>query len=109
MKYLKVLLLSLFCLLQTVQTANASDLSVLLAESQMQRENPMTSWKYYYGFYMYSPFQVYERTQNPEYLEFIKTWADESMKAFTENGRVFNTLDDMYPGLVLLAFIRTNR
>ena len=63
MNRLKVLILAVFCLMQTFQAVYASDLSVLLAESQMQREHSMTEWKYYYGFHMYSLYRVYERTQ----------------------------------------------
>lgn len=102
MKNLKILLIIFFCLTQTVQAQSETDLSILLLESQMKRENPMVRWNYYYGFYMYSLYKVYERTKNPDYLKFIKNWADESMKQYTENNKEFKTLDDMYPGLVLL-------
>lgn len=102
MKKLAILLLGFFFLLQSTQLVGSSDLSVLLAESQMKRESPMTRWTYYYGFYMYALYDIYERTQNPEYFEFIKEWADESLKRFDQQGKVFDTLDDMYPGLVLL-------
>jgi unsaturated rhamnogalacturonyl hydrolase len=102
MKKLKVLFFVVFFIIQTVQAQNVSNLSVLLAESQMQRENSMTKWKYYNGFFMYSLYKVYERTNNPEYFNFIKDWADKAMVGFSENGKEFNTLDDMYPALVLM-------
>ena len=101
MKILRILFLSLFCVFQAIHAQENKDLSILLAESQMQRENPMIKWKYYYGFYMYSLYKVYDRTKNPEYFEFIKNWADESMKVYTEGNKSFKTLDDMYTALVL--------
>ena len=55
-----------------LQSTHASDLSTSMAESQIQRKNPVTTWRYYDGFFMYSLFKVYQRTKNPQYLEFIK-------------------------------------
>lgn len=102
MKHMKYLLI---WILGVSLTANGQsvDLSVRLADAQMQRENPMTQWKYYYGFYMYSLFRVYERTKDPEQLAFIETWAAANVAAQLSPKKQFRSLDDIYPGLVMLC------
>lgn len=97
--------LILFILILTIipQLSYSADLSVQLVDSQMKRENPMTHWRYYDGFFMYSLYKIYERIEKPEYLEYIKTWADLNVPVMLQEDEEFRSLDDMYPGLVMLC------
>lgn len=71
------------------------------------------SWNYEHGFFLNAMFEVWQRTQNPRYLQYIQDWTD---RFLTAEGRIredkYNVekyrLDDILPGrLCLFLYAQT--
>ncbi|WP_293270397.1 glycoside hydrolase family 88 protein [Nannocystis sp.] len=79
------------------------DWSVEVVESTMARYDArdLPGWQYTLGLYLYAQYLVYQRTQDPRYLKYIRTWTD---RFVAEDGTIhdtFDSLDYMMPGRVL--------
>jgi len=96
----------------TPSTATASppvDLSVALVETTM-RAHPSAAdlgkWGYIPALYLYGQYLVYQRTRDPRYLAYIRSWADAHVD---DQGKIDNdihALDYMLPGNLMLALYR---
>ena len=54
------------------------DWSVGIVDSTLERYTPYTfeGWQYFTGFYLLGQYEVYKRTGEERYLDFIQQWAD---------------------------------
>jgi unsaturated rhamnogalacturonyl hydrolase len=84
--------------------ATPVDWSVQMVRSTMERFTPKTigGWSYPVGLYLLGQYKVYERTGDPSYLAFIKSWADRFVDSKGNISQSFNSLDSMLAGRVLL-------
>src|SRR3954454_15541959 len=55
-----------------------TDWSTAMVNSTMARYSPsqIGGWSYPVGLYLYGQYLVYQRTHDPRYLAYIKSWAD---------------------------------
>jgi unsaturated rhamnogalacturonyl hydrolase len=85
-----------------------TDWSTAVVESTMKRYTPdkLGSWSYTRGLYLYGQYLVYQRTRDPQYLAYIKSWADRFVDSSGNISQSFNTLDNMQSGNVLLILYR---
>ena len=86
-----------------------ADLSVAMVESTMRAYPQATSlgkWGYVQSLYLYGEFLVYERTHDPRYLAYIRSWADAHIDAQGKIDNALNALDYMLPGNLLLALYK---
>jgi unsaturated rhamnogalacturonyl hydrolase len=88
--------------------AQATDWSVAMVESTMARFTPGTlgGWGYTTGLYLYGQYLVYQRTHDPRYLSYIKSWADRFVDSAGNISQSFDSLDSMQAGNVLLILWR---
>lgn len=83
-----------------------ADLSVAVVE-QIMRDHPtpasLGKWGYTRGLTLYGVERVYRRTHNPRYLAYIEAWAKSHVDADGKIDTPIDALDDMMPGLLMLA------
>jgi unsaturated rhamnogalacturonyl hydrolase len=86
----------------------ATDWSVAMVRSTMERFTPATlgGWNYPQGLYLYGQYLVYQRTGNPAYLSYIKSWVDRFVDSAGNISNSFNNLDSMLSGRVLLILYK---
>jgi unsaturated rhamnogalacturonyl hydrolase len=91
-----------------VTAAAPTDWSVGVVDSEMARKSPTTlgGWGYTQGLFLYGTYLVYQRTHNPKYLAYIKSWADRFVKPDGSISNSFNSLDSMNSGNVLLILFK---
>jgi unsaturated rhamnogalacturonyl hydrolase len=84
------------------------DWSTEVVESNMKRHTPADfgGWGYTQGLFLYGQYLVFQRTHNPKYLAYIRSWADRFVKADGSISNGFNNLDSMNSGNVLLALYK---
>jgi unsaturated rhamnogalacturonyl hydrolase len=82
---------------------SAFDWSVAMVESTMARFSPsqIGGWSYPVGLYLYGQYLVYQRTHDPRYLAYIKSWVDRFVDSSGNIGQSFNNLDSMLSGRLL--------
>jgi len=92
----------------TVTVGPARDWSVAMVESTMTRFTPGTigGWSYQVGLYLYGEYLVYQRTHDPRYLSYIKTWVDRFVDSSGNISQTFNSLDSMLSGRLLVILSR---
>jgi unsaturated rhamnogalacturonyl hydrolase len=80
-----------------------TDWSVAMVESTMARFTPGTigGWSYPVGLYLYGQYLVYQRTGDPRYLTYIKSWVDRFVDSSGNISQSFNNLDSMLAGRLL--------
>ena len=85
-----------------------TDWSTAVVDSEMARKSPSTlgGWGYTEGLFLYGTYLVYQRTHNPKYLSYIKSWADRFVKPDGSISNSFNSLDSMNSGNVLLILFK---
>lgn len=97
---------ALLCTLAAATPAHAAnrDWSVEVVRSTVERFKPSTigGWSYPVGLYLLGQYEVYERTGNPAYLAFIKSWVDRFVDSKGNIGQKFDNLDSMLAGRLLL-------
>ncbi len=85
------------------------DLSVGVVE-QTIKDHPTPSslgkWGYTAGLTLYAMEAVYRRTHDARYLRYIRAWADAHVSSEGRIDKPINSLDDMLPGLLMLALYR---
>ena len=81
-----------------------TDWSTAVVDSEMARKSPSTlgGWGYTEGLFLYGTYLVYQRTHNPAYLTYIKSWADRFVGSDGSINNSFGSLDSMNSGNVLL-------
>jgi len=92
----------------TVTNGGGTDWSVAMVESTMTRFTPGTigTWSYQVGLYMYGEYLVYQRTHDPRYLAYIKSWVDRFVDSSGNISQTFNNLDSMLSGRLLVILSR---
>lgn len=83
-----------------------ADLSKAVVESTMKNYPSATglgNWGYTQALYLYGEYLVYERTHDPRYLAYIKSWADTHVDADGKIDKQINALDYMLPGNLMLV------
>lgn len=86
-----------------------ADLSKSVVETTMRTYPSATElgkWGYTQALYLYGEYLVYERTHDPRYLSYIKSWADAHVDAQGKIDRQINALDYMLPGNIMLILYR---
>jgi unsaturated rhamnogalacturonyl hydrolase len=82
-----------------------ADISKAIVETTM-RDHPLATelgnWGYTQALYLYGEYLVYERTHDPRYLAYMKTWADAHVDAQGKIDKQINALDYMLPGNIML-------
>lgn len=80
-----------------------TDWSVAMVESTMARFSPsqIGGWSYPVGLYLYGQYLVYQRTHDPRYLAYIKSWVDRFVSSNGSMSQSFNNLDSMLSGRLL--------
>lgn len=86
----------------------AVDWSTRLVDSTMARFTPSTlgGWGYTEGLYLYGQYLVYQRTHDPAYLSYIKSWADRFVGSDGSIDNSFDNLDSMQSGNILLILYK---
>lgn len=86
------------------RTAPGTDWSVAVVNSTMARFTPATigGWSYPVGLYLYGQYLVYQRTHDPRYLTYIKSWVDRFVDSAGNIGQNFDSLDSMQAGRLLV-------
>jgi unsaturated rhamnogalacturonyl hydrolase len=81
-----------------------TDWSVAMVESTMARYSPSSigGWSYPVGLYMYGQYLVYQRTHDPRYLAYIKSWVDRFVDSSGNIDQSFDNLDSMLAGRLLV-------
>lgn len=92
----------------TVAVGAADDWSVAMVESTMARFTPATlgGWSYPVGLYLYGQYLVYQRTHDPAYLSFIKSWVDRFVNSSGKIDQSFDNLDSMEAGRLLVILYK---
>ena len=85
-----------------------TDWSTAVVDSTMTRFTPGTlgGWSYTRGLYLYGQYLVYQRTHNPNYLNYIRAWADRFVASDGSISVTFNNLDSMQSGNILLILYK---
>ncbi|GAA1360125.1 glycoside hydrolase family 88 protein [Streptomyces beijiangensis] len=89
----------------TVGTPSAvTDWSTAMTDSTMARYTPTTigGWSYPVGLYLYGQYLTYQRTHDPAYLSYIKSYVDRFVDANGVINQSFNSLDSMQAGRLLV-------
>jgi unsaturated rhamnogalacturonyl hydrolase len=82
-----------------------ADISKAVVETTMRTHPSATElgkWGYIQALYLSGEYLVYERTHDPRYLAYIKSWADAHVDAQGKIDRQINALDYMLPGNIML-------
>lgn len=90
-------------------TTPQPDLSVQLIESAMRARpdaRELGKWGYTPALFLYAQYLVYQRTHDPRYLAYIRTWADAHVDTQGHIDNSINALDYMLPGNLMLALYR---
>ncbi|WDN55656.1 glycoside hydrolase family 88 protein [Streptomyces clavuligerus] len=66
----------------------------------------MGGWSYPVGLYLYGQYLVYQRTREPRYLAYIKSYADRFVDPSGNIAQSFDTLDSMQAGRLLTVLHR---
>jgi unsaturated rhamnogalacturonyl hydrolase len=84
-------------------TGTTVDWSVAMVESTMARFTPSSigGWSYPVGLYLYGQYLVYQRTHDPRYLAYIKSWVDRFVDSSGNIDQSFSNLDSMESGRLL--------
>jgi unsaturated rhamnogalacturonyl hydrolase len=84
------------------------DWSVAMVRSTIQRFTPTSigGWSYPVGLYLLGQYHVYQRTGDPSYLTFIRSWVDRFVDSKGNIGQSFDSLDSMLAGRLLLIMYR---
>jgi unsaturated rhamnogalacturonyl hydrolase len=84
--------------------AAATDWSLAMVNSTMARYTPsqIGGWSYPVGLYLYGQYLVYQRTHDPRYLAYIKSWADRFVDGNGNISQSFSSLDSMQAGRILV-------
>jgi unsaturated rhamnogalacturonyl hydrolase len=92
----------------TVTASGGTDWSVAMVESTMTRFTPGTigGWSYQVGLYLYGQYLVYQRTHDPRYLSYIKSWVDRFVDSSGNISQTFSSLDSMESGRLLVILAR---
>lgn len=64
------------------------------------------SWTYYRGYYLLGQYQVYQRTRNSRYLQYLTAWVDRHVDADGNIDISINQLDNIQSGNLLLILHR---
>ncbi|GAA1677430.1 hypothetical protein GCM10009745_21000 [Kribbella yunnanensis] len=82
----------------------AADWSKEMIDSTMARYKPteIGGWSYPIGLYLYGQYLVYQRTHDPKYLSYIKSWVDRFVDSSGNISNSFNNLDSMLSGRLLV-------
>lgn len=95
------------------QHAATTDWSTAVVDSTMARYPDPTklgSWGYQAGFALYGTYVVYQRTHNPKYLAYIKTWVDSYVDSNGQLSNGLSSLDSMQAGnLLVLLYQQTKQ
>jgi len=75
-----------------------------VVKSTMQRFTSISigSWSYPVGLYLYGQYQVYQRTHDPSYLTYLKSWVDRFVSSDGTINQSFDSLDSMLAGRLLI-------
>ena len=86
------------------KAATATDWSVAVVKSTMQRFTPAAigGWSYPVGLYLYGQYQVYLRTHDASYLAYLKAWVDRFVSPDGTVDQSFTSLDSMLAGRLLV-------
>jgi unsaturated rhamnogalacturonyl hydrolase len=94
-------------------TSTPADRSTAVVNSTMTRNPSATSlggWGYQVGFALYGTYLVYQRTHNPKYLSYVKSWVDAHVDAKGNISNSFDNLDSMQAGnLLVLLYQQTKQ
>jgi len=90
--------------LDSLTVTGPTDWSVEMIRSTMERFTPSTigGWSYPVGLYLIGQYRVYQRTGDPTYLSYVKSWVDRFVDSNGSIGQSFNNLDSMLAGRLLL-------
>ncbi|MGW2962730.1 glycoside hydrolase family 88/105 protein [Streptomyces sp. NPDC001220] len=82
----------------------APDWSTAVVDSTMARYTPGTigGWSYPVGLYLYGQYLTYQRTHDPRYLAYLKSYADRFVRSDGSIDQSFNSLDSMQAGRLLV-------
>jgi unsaturated rhamnogalacturonyl hydrolase len=85
-----------------------TDWGVAMVESTMARYTPDTigGWSYPVALYMYGQYEIYLRTGDRRYFDYIKNWMDRFVDSSGNVSQSYNNLDSMLPGRVLLILYK---
>ncbi|MEZ0070677.1 glycoside hydrolase family 88 protein [Planotetraspora sp. GP83] len=91
-----------------VVTPPATDWSKAVVDSTMARFTPSTigGWSYPVALYLQGQYQVYLRTHDARYLQYIKDWGNRFVDSSGNISNSFGSLDSMEPGNVLLILYK---
>jgi unsaturated rhamnogalacturonyl hydrolase len=86
----------------------AVDYSTLVADAQEKRTSPsqLGGWGYTQGLFLYGTYLVYQRTHDPKYLAYMRSWADRFVDSSGHLNNSLSSLDSMQSGNVLLALYK---
>ncbi|ACU74246.1 glycosyl hydrolase family 88 [Catenulispora acidiphila DSM 44928] len=86
------------------KAATTTDWSAAVVKSTMQRFTPSSigGWSYPVGLYLYGQYQVYQRTHDPSYLAYLKSWVDRFVSSDGTIDQSFDSLDSMLAGRLLI-------
>jgi unsaturated rhamnogalacturonyl hydrolase len=81
------------------------DWSVSIVESTISRSTPQKigPWGYTTGLYLLAQYQVYKRTNESRYLDYIQEWADRYVNSDGHLNDSLGSLDSMQAGNILIA------
>ncbi|MEV6762906.1 glycoside hydrolase family 88 protein [Streptomyces sp. NPDC051105] len=87
-----------------VRPATAPDWSTAVVDSTMARYTPSTigGWSYPVGLYLYGQYLTYQRTHDPRYLAYLKSYVDRFVRSDGSIDQSFNSLDGMQAGRLLV-------
>lgn len=82
-----------------------TDWSVAIVDSTIARYTPATigPWGYTTGLYLLGQYEVYQRTKDVRYLDYIQAWANRYVDANGNLNDALGSLDSMQAGNILLA------
>jgi len=88
------------------------DWSKAVVESTMKR-NPdppkLGRWQYPQALYLMGQFQLWQRTKDPRYFDYMKSWVDSHVDDSGNIDRPIESLDNMLPGNLLLVLYQETK
>lgn len=84
------------------------DWSVNIVESTLDRFTPETfdGWQYFSGYYLLGQYEVYKRTGEDRYLDFVRDWADRWIDDYGNVNVTIESLDFMQAANVFLVLYK---
>jgi len=83
---------------------SGTDWSKAMAKTVMDAHSATSlSWSYPNGLYLYGQYLLYQRTQDPNLLKYIQSWADHFIDSSGHISNSFGSLDSTQPAVVYLA------